>query len=96
MDGIAEDEGRILIMTSNHWNKLDPALVRPGRIDIEIEMGCIDENVLLEYVQNHYNKRIPKSYLTKINFGNITPCVMINEHIHSNNLQEYLAKLKHY
>jgi AAA+ superfamily predicted ATPase len=96
MDGIAEDEGRILIMTSNHWNKLDPALVRPGRIDIEIEMGCIDENILMEYIQKQYSKRIPKSSLKKVNFGNITPCVMINEHIHSNNLQEYIAKLKQY
>jgi chaperone BCS1 len=96
MDGIAEDEGRILIMTSNHWNKLDPALVRPGRIDIEIEMGCIDENILTEYIQKQYSKRIPKSSLKKVNFDNITPCVMINEHIHSNNLQEYIAKLKQY
>jgi mitochondrial chaperone BCS1 len=36
-DGVAASEGRILIMTSNHWKSLDPALLRPGRIDMKIE-----------------------------------------------------------
>lgn len=33
IDGVASHEGRILIMTTNHPDKLDAALVRPGRID---------------------------------------------------------------
>ena len=33
MDGILETPGRILVITTNHPEKLDPALVRPGRID---------------------------------------------------------------
>ena len=33
LDGILETPGRILVMTSNHPELLDPALVRPGRID---------------------------------------------------------------
>jgi mitochondrial chaperone BCS1 len=36
-DGVAASEGRILVMTSNHWKNLDPALLRPGRIDMKIE-----------------------------------------------------------
>jgi chaperone BCS1 len=35
-DGLKETPGRILGISSNHYNKLDPALVRPGRIDITI------------------------------------------------------------
>lgn len=96
MDGISEDNGRILIMTSNHWNKLDPALVRPGRIDIEIEMGNIDEKILTEYIFEHYNKRISKNKYNRINFDNITPCIMINEHINSQSLDEYINKLYTY
>ena len=38
IDGIQEHPGRILVITSNHYNKLDPALVRPGRIDVSLEM----------------------------------------------------------
>nr|POE87592.1 putative mitochondrial chaperone bcs1-b [Quercus suber] len=36
IDGVATHEGRVLIMTSNHPEKLDPALVRPGRVDRKI------------------------------------------------------------
>ncbi|KAI1746688.1 P-loop containing nucleoside triphosphate hydrolase protein [Xylaria castorea] len=39
LDGIASQEGRVVIMTSNFPDKLDEALVRPGRIDVKVYMG---------------------------------------------------------
>jgi mitochondrial chaperone BCS1 len=39
LDGIGSKEGRILFLTTNHPERLDPALVRPGRIDRKIELG---------------------------------------------------------
>ncbi|KCV70968.1 hypothetical protein H696_01915 [Fonticula alba] len=33
LDGLAAPEGRIVFMTTNHFERLDPALVRPGRVD---------------------------------------------------------------
>merc|ERR1712217_73873 len=33
LDGVVDSPNRILIMTTNHPEKLDPALIRPGRID---------------------------------------------------------------
>lgn len=39
IDGVASGEGRVLFMTTNHVGKLDPALIRPGRVDHEIEIG---------------------------------------------------------
>ncbi|KAJ0427213.1 BCS1 N terminal-domain-containing protein [Aspergillus carlsbadensis] len=39
IDGVAACEGRILVMTTNHPEKLDPALIRPGRVDMTIEFG---------------------------------------------------------
>jgi len=33
MDGITTSEHQILIMTTNHIEHLDPALIRPGRVD---------------------------------------------------------------
>lgn len=41
-DGVVESPGRIIIMTSNHPEMLDPALVRPGRIDVKIKLGFMD------------------------------------------------------
>ena len=37
IDGVASHEGRVLIMTTNHPEKLDAALVRPGRVDRRVE-----------------------------------------------------------
>ncbi|KAI8806144.1 P-loop containing nucleoside triphosphate hydrolase protein [Cladochytrium replicatum] len=36
LDGAAAQEGRIVMMTTNHLEKLDPALVRPGRVDRKV------------------------------------------------------------
>ncbi|KAI8626541.1 P-loop containing nucleoside triphosphate hydrolase protein [Xylariaceae sp. FL1651] len=43
LDGVASQEGRVVIMTSNLPDQLDDALVRPGRIDIKIHMGYITQ-----------------------------------------------------
>ncbi|KAG9256843.1 putative BCS1 protein precursor [Emericellopsis atlantica] len=42
LDGVASQEGRVLIMTTNHIEKLDKALIRPGRVDMTVEFGRAD------------------------------------------------------
>ncbi len=37
LDGVMSPDGLILIMTTNKREKLDPALIRPGRVDKEFE-----------------------------------------------------------
>ena len=34
MDGVASGEERIIFLTTNHIERLDPALIRPGRVDL--------------------------------------------------------------
>ncbi|KAK9464706.1 BCS1 N terminal-domain-containing protein [Lipomyces arxii] len=34
LDGVASSEERLIFMTTNHPENLDPALVRPGRVDV--------------------------------------------------------------
>jgi chaperone BCS1 len=36
LDGVSSQEDRVLIMTTNHPEKLDDALTRPGRVDLKI------------------------------------------------------------
>jgi len=38
LDGVRSQEGQILFMTTNHREKLNPALLRPGRTDYEVEL----------------------------------------------------------
>jgi len=45
IDGVAAQEGRALFMTTNHREHLDPALIRPGRADVHVELGLIGVEV---------------------------------------------------
>lgn len=38
LDGVMSSEGRILCLTTNHRDRVDPALLRPGRVDREFEL----------------------------------------------------------
>ena len=46
LDGVGAQEGRIIVLTTNHRERLDAALIRPGRIDVEIELGNADAQQL--------------------------------------------------
>ncbi|KAI2622005.1 BCS1 N terminal-domain-containing protein [Hypomontagnella submonticulosa] len=45
LDGVASQEGRVLIMTTNHIDKLDAALLRPGRVDMTVKFGLANEGM---------------------------------------------------
>ena len=57
LDGVAAGEGRILFMTTNHPEKLDPALIRPGRADIRVEIGPPDHG----QASRMFSKFFPKA-----------------------------------
>ncbi|KAG7199511.1 hypothetical protein KM043_014129 [Ampulex compressa] len=56
MDGVASTEARILFMTTNYLERLDPALVRPGRVDVKEYIGwcSVDqvEQMFLRFYKN--------------------------------------------
>ncbi|KAJ3494996.1 hypothetical protein NLG97_g3710 [Lecanicillium saksenae] len=46
LDGVAAQQGRLLIMTTNHREKLDQALIRPGRIDLHFKLDYADSKLM--------------------------------------------------
>jgi ATP-dependent 26S proteasome regulatory subunit len=53
LDGVIERKNNIIIMTSNHPEKLDPALIRSGRIDHIVEFKkCSSETI--KQMFNHF------------------------------------------
>lgn len=46
LDGVASQEGRVLIMTTNHIEKLDEALIRPGRVDMNIKFDLANTDMI--------------------------------------------------
>jgi len=58
-------------MTSNYPEKLDKALIRPGRIDINLKVGYCDKNMIQEIYKFFYNIDINLDNIELKN--NITP-----------------------
>ena len=54
LDGPSATTGRLLFMTTNHRNKLDPALIRSGRIDYEIEFRPVTSAQVERLFQRFY------------------------------------------
>lgn len=44
-------------MTSNHPERLDAALVRPGRIDVKLELGYADDGQVAEMFMRFFPER---------------------------------------
>ena len=49
IDGVVATEGRLLVLTTNHPERLDPALVRKGRIDREFHLSWAEEPELEKF-----------------------------------------------
>jgi chaperone BCS1 len=54
LDGVASSEGRILFMTTNYPEKLDPALTRPGRVDMKYYIGYASNEQLVRAFERFY------------------------------------------
>lgn len=61
IDGLIECPGRIIIMTTNHKEHLDSALLRPGRIDMEIEFKKLRHTHIAEIYKKWYGHDLDES-----------------------------------
>ena len=57
-DGVMEMPGRMMVITTNHPEKLDKALIRPGRIDLNLEFGKCTSRDVADIYKNFYNKEV--------------------------------------
>lgn len=54
LDGVGSRENRIVILTSNHADKLDPALIRPGRVDVDEVLDLIHDPALVRQMSKTF------------------------------------------
>ncbi|EWY99754.1 hypothetical protein FOYG_03705 [Fusarium oxysporum NRRL 32931] len=54
IDGVGAQEGRVLVMTSNHTENIDPALLRPGRVDFSVEFGLASSDTITQLFRLMY------------------------------------------
>lgn len=67
LDGVLSGEGRIIVMTTNHIEKFSDVILRPGRIDLKLEIGYVTPEVLRKYVLDFYNVVLPADIKLKNN-----------------------------
>jgi chaperone BCS1 len=77
-DGIRETPGRIMIITSNHYQDLDPALIRPGRIDITLQLSYASREIIKEMYTHLFAEKIDSEKLQEINDEFYSPAEIIN------------------
>lgn len=54
LDGVSASEDRLVFMTTNHIERLDPALIRPGRVDYVQIVGDATDFQVLELHRRFY------------------------------------------
>jgi hypothetical protein len=55
LDGVRETPGRIIILSTNYPERLDEALLRPGRFDMMLEFEKHTPEVLKQHLEKHYD-----------------------------------------
>ena len=66
LDGILETPGRIIIMTSNYPQKLDRALIRPGRIDLLCEFTKCTHDMIIKFFEKFYDITLSEEEREKV------------------------------
>jgi len=92
-DGIRETPGRIMIVTSNHYDKLDDALTRPGRIDITHELKNASHQTISEIYFHLFNNKIDERKLKKVKEYLYSPAELINIYISHKNKVDFMNRL---
>jgi len=61
LDGVRETPGRIMILSTNYPERLDEALLRPGRFDMMLEFEKHSCAVLQQHLEKHYDTILTSS-----------------------------------
>lgn len=71
LDGVASAEERIIFMTTNHEDRLDPALIRPGRVDIKELLDDASDSQITEMFLRFYEgeRELAKEFLSSVRKG---------------------------
>mmetsp|Transcript_1760 Transcript_1760/g.4319 ORF Transcript_1760/g.4319 Transcript_1760/m.4319 type:complete len:680 (-) Transcript_1760:144-2183(-) len=100
LDGVVDTPNRMVIMTSNHPELLDPALIRPGRIDKQLVLSYMIHEDIVDMVQHYFQsamtdaqKDLVATYLDEFKLQ-ITPAQIEQIAVDADTIDIFLARLK--
>lgn len=66
LDGVVDTPGRMLVLTSNHPEMLDPALIRPGRIDKKMLLGHLRSEDLVCMMEHYFQTTLSQYQIKRL------------------------------
>jgi DNA replication protein DnaC len=103
LDGIGNDEDRIIIATTNHPEKINKLFLRPGRFDVKLKLGFCSLDMFINIVNCMYpevhamldddKSETLERKIRKLLKRNITPLVLINTMVVSKSFDDLLHSL---
>uniref|UniRef100_A0A9I9CSU0 AAA+ ATPase domain-containing protein n=1 Tax=Cucumis melo TaxID=3656 RepID=A0A9I9CSU0_CUCME len=103
IDGLWSSCGdeRIIIFTTNHKEKLDPALLRPGRMDVHIHLGYCTSKMLKVLATNYLGAEVTDHRLYEevqglIDCVNATPAEIAEELMKSDDIDVVIEGLANF
>lgn len=81
IDGVKELNDLVIIMTTNHIENIDPAILRKGRTDLSIEVKQLDSEAVNKYSLLMYGK--PVDFVGEIKGCDIQSIVIDNKRDHA-------------
>uniref|UniRef100_A0A6C0LFQ6 AAA+ ATPase domain-containing protein n=1 Tax=viral metagenome TaxID=1070528 RepID=A0A6C0LFQ6_9ZZZZ len=97
LDGFNNPEGLIVIMTTNFPDKLDEALMRSGRIDLDIELSHLDKfqarNMFLSFFNNEEHFELLWSNIQKYS---VEPATLIQFLFNNRSEEDISSKFENF
>lgn len=69
LDGLLAPFNVIYVFTTNHIEQLDPALIRPGRIDIKLNIDYLNKETFKKFCKFYYNAELDDDEIKNIKPG---------------------------
>ena len=90
-DGIIKNDNIVTIMTTNHKEKLDPALIRPGRVTMDLHLDTLNNETCLEMIESFFpNEKIETTNIKNIKASELEN--LCNQSVNVENLNELYEK----
>merc|ERR1712232_471522 len=98
LDGVVDSPGRIIVMTTNFPDKLDPALIRPGRINKRIHLGNVKHEALCNMTEHYLGMHLDdkgRSTLEEIaSQFSLSPALVEQSCAESENFEDLVSLLR--
>ena len=97
LDGLESTEGRVIVATTNNPDKINPALLRPGRFDLKLCLSNCTKEMYCDILENYYKEE--KDVVKKVRQANIrefrfSPLELLNMAMQNNKLDDLLKYIR--